>query len=245
VVCRLFLVVLVVGCGSDGAGVDARLDAYEPYAGPVDYVVRGTATQLDPPRPDVTPTVAIDGVATEWATLTYPDQAAAIASSHTIELRVDTDVVRRFTWQTHFEGCEAPLGLRQYELELCWFASGDIRLGSVFVDGDTADGHTAFCTADAFCTSPCYAASCAAGERCTSRATLLDPFFSHLGCAPTGPRDLGEACTWIADPDGAYDDCGADLVCIAGTCRRTCMDPSCQSGCAPALGHAPELRVCP
>jgi len=221
------------------------MDAYEPYAGPVDYTIQTMqAEPADRPVVETQPTVVIDGIVIDdveigHTTVVYPNAEAAYASSHLIQLRAGDQVVRSFPWQIEPDSCEHPVGLRTFRVELCAFASGDIRLFSTYAGGDHEN-----CVGDAFCMT-CQVLQCAAGQRCTSRATLLDPFFSHLACAPIGPRALGEACTWNADPDGAYDDCGEDLACIAGTCQRTCLGPTCPASCTYAAGHAPELKICP
>lgn len=67
----------------------------------------------------------------------------------------------------------------------------------------------------------------------------MDPVFSRLDCVPVGPKQLGEACSYITDDHGAYDDCGRDLLCVAGVCRAVCDE----SDCVYVPGHASALRV--
>jgi hypothetical protein len=128
--------------------------------------------------------------------------------------------------------------------DFCGYDSGDLRFASErAVEGERV------CFGDSFCFPSCFDdASCTPERpRCTSRATSTSPFASHLACSPVGPRALGETCALVADPDGAYDDCGAGLLCVAGTCRTSCRPRSSDPGCATCTyvpGHAPEIGVC-
>jgi hypothetical protein len=116
------------------------------------------------------------------------------------------------------------------------YESGDLRFFAVTVKGDQG------CIADGFCLT---CDRCPAGERCTSRVTSTSPVASYLGCAPIGPKALGETCELIASDLGAYDDCGDGLLCIGGVCRRTCnSDSGACTGCDYVPGHAPEHLVC-
>ena len=68
---------------------------------------------------------------------------------------------------------------------------------------------------------------------------------THMACAPTGPK-VGEACSFTADPAGAYDDCGDGLLCILGVCERFCTEQECAGHrCDYLAGQPPEMRQCP
>ena len=45
-----------------------------------------------------------------------------------------------------------------------------------------------------------------------------------MSCAPIGPKHDDEACSFTQDRGGAYDDCGANLMCFQGTCHLMCSD---------------------
>jgi hypothetical protein len=48
----------------------------------------------------------------------------------------------------------------------------------------------------------------------------------------------------IDDPDGAYDDCGSELVCCQGTCHALCATTACTTQCMQPEGYPPEAAFC-
>lgn len=222
---RVLAACLVVSCGSEGATPDAtpppmtyRLGVFS--AEPTDR----------PPRTEA-PIVFIDGIERRQLEITYESQMASYGAEHVIEMRFGGPIVSK-TITIEPGACLGQFpNAAEYSQAFCLYDSGDIRFGSVQVGG---------CIGDYFCLPTC---GCGPLERCTSRVASTSPFVSHLGCAPAGPRKLGESCTLIADPDGAYDDCGGGLLCVGGTCHELCTPDDCAS-CSYIEGHAPELRVC-
>ena len=162
---------------------------------------------------------------------------ASYGAQHLIELRFEGVTVSK-TIRIEPDFCLTSFpNVIEYSEGYCMYESGDIRFGS---NQATATG--GLCVGDGFCRPDC---PCTTQERCTSRVVSTAPFVSHLGCAPVGPRAVGESCALIADPEGAYDDCGADLLCVSGTCRQRCIaDGSSCAACEYVEGHAPELRIC-
>ncbi|MBA3459217.1 MAG: hypothetical protein H0T46_04600 [Deltaproteobacteria bacterium] len=190
------------------------------------------------------PRIYIDGVEQSAIEQLFPSIEAADDAVHLIELRYGSAIVRkRFHRVGAASGCPDvhPTEMRH---ELCAYWSGDIRFGSSY-----ATGRFGTCVGDGFCAAGCGrgANPCPDGERCTSRATLLDPFASHLACAPIGPKRKGEACALIDATGGAYDDCAGDLLCVEGTCQAVCTEIECSMmpGCRYVPGQPPELRLCP
>ncbi|MDB4957442.1 MAG: hypothetical protein JWO36_5011 [Myxococcales bacterium] len=202
-----------------------------------------------PPASPVAPVIYYDSMPIERLAIDYPNYADAIGMQHTVELRYGTIVLaslaRTIGVQDNAEACSekhmnAPL--TTYSETLCEYDNGEFRIE--FADAATADGGG--CLGDAFCPPRCGTSAtytgCPTGTHCTSRVTSVDPFASYLDCAPIGNKQLGDACTLIADPAGAYDDCADQLLCASGTCQALCSD-ACAS-CDYVPGHAPELRIC-
>ncbi len=228
----------LAACG-DNASIPS-VDA--PSTPSVSYrLVAVPSEPADRPPPDVKPQVFIDGVETAELVKIYPDIAAAIADVHRVELRYGTTVIAARDAGPSATSCMPNDAITEYRQGLCEFDSGDLRFGS-----ETITGTQGVCVGDGFCLSGC---NCGATERCTSRIVSTTPLASHLGCAPIGPRTLGQTCTLIADPAGAFDDCGAKLLCVGGTCAVTCdprmgSDPCVTGTCSFVPGHAPDIGVC-
>lgn len=229
-------VVVLAGC-TDGMAPDLM-----PVM-PTEVTLRVRAFAAEPterPVPEPAPVVYIDGEATTERAWTYPTAEDVIASVHVLELRVGEAVIARRDIEDlgpAVRAAEVHVGaLVDATLAYCAFASGDLRYGLDHLVGSMGQS-----TGDGFCLPACLplGTDCGAGLRCTSRVVSTAPFASRLGCAPVGPKRLGESCTLIADPDGAYDDCGGGLLCVEGACRAVCTDG------AYVPGHAPELRRCP
>jgi hypothetical protein len=224
------VLVAVVGCGVTDD--DAPL--------PLAYTMNVRwAEPMDRPAPGVAPEVYIDGVAGMTLAKEYPNAAAALDTIHTVELRYGTEVVRSQWFRT--EGSclvRDDIYATEFTHSVCAYQSGDIRF-SGFSSVSMHDSGTSYCTPTiASCVPAC---SCDSWERCTSRVTSTSPVASYLGCAPIGPKAAGDGCSLIADEDGAYDDCGEGLLCVAGTC--TAVRDDCGGAFIP--GHPPELRLCP
>lgn len=195
---------------------------------------------FDRPAHVPAPVVYIDGVARSSLQIEYASVDDALPESHVLELRYGDQVVRSREVVLREESCLRD-GPSRYSQTFCVYESGDFRFSS-----DGSD----HCVGDALCLPPCHPfrqpTGCAGATRCTSLVGSMEPFASHLGCAPIGPKTFGDACSVIAgEPLASYDDCGNGLLCVEGTCHLLCEGPSpgCPS-CDYVPGHAPELRVC-
>lgn len=196
------------------------------------------AEPIDRPPASPAPIILIDGIETARVDLVYD---SVVLEPHLIELRHGDHVIASTRVVAEPGGCaDRVTNPTHYAKTYCGYDSGDLRFAAEEAFGDDA------CSGDGFCIPRCFPGddSCP-GQRCASRATLIDPFSSHLACTPIGPRLLGEACTWTDNPDGAYDDCGDGLACIAGTCHTVCRQGASTCGpCTYVPGHAPELGIC-
>jgi hypothetical protein len=241
-VCRKSSVLLAL-LGACGESDDLPTDAPVPLAYAFEVVVGWTEPE-DRPFPDPIDRayqVYIDGTRTKSMIARYETERVADGWAHVLELRSAGRVLLTRTFGVTDGYClqrvqqsDYPTSIR-YVQPICAYWSGDLRLGIA----RGADGSWA-CGSDDTCRPACGPhAPCAAGERCTSRTTSLAPLASHLACAPVGPKQLGEACALVDDPGGAYDDCGAGLLCVDGACRAVCE----QGRYLP--GQPPELRLCP
>jgi hypothetical protein len=71
-------------------------------------------------------------------------------------------------------------------------------------------------------------AGCVAGEKCTWLVDALMPqYVGHIGCAPDGTANVGDACMYGAPGATGYDACKKGLVCSAyrggsGVCKQIC-----------------------
>jgi hypothetical protein len=70
------------------------------------------------------------------------------------------------------------------------------------------------------------------------------PVFTHMRCTSIGPKQAGDACSFTPDPDGAYDDCGTDLICYEGTCHARCYVTPCMTTCVQPDGYPSEATFC-
>lgn len=230
----LLLTACVVGSCD---GEEALPDAMPPA---MTYRLAVTpAEPMDRPARSVRPTIFIDGVERSRLEVEYPSAEASYGAQHVLEMRFDgvTVVSKTLTIDDDFCLMRYP-NVVGWSEGYCMYESGDFRLGGY----QATTLMMGVCIGDFFCAPAC---GCGVEERCTSRIASTVPLVSHLGCAPIGPRAVGETCSLIADPAGAYDDCGAGLLCVAGTCQQLCDQPfiSCAQ-CEYVEGHAPELRVC-
>lgn len=191
------------------------------------------------PRQDPAPTVYIDGVAATSFDRTYESNEAAIAEEHLIELRHGERTIRKRAVNIVSASClDYVKPAASVSISFCLYDSGDIRFRAGVVQDPP-------CVGDGFCWS-CMDRGCLAGTRCASRITSIDPPASYLACVPIGPALLGDSCTFVEDPDGAYDTCAGGLLCVGGVCRQFCdRDSECAGGtCEQLPGHAPEVQVC-
>ncbi len=78
--------------------------------------------------------------------------------------------------------------------------------------------------------NPLTQAGCAAGDKCTWLVNAFTPaYLGHIGCAPDGTANVGEACGY-AEPNGSaygYDNCRKGSVCSNyqggdGVCKQIC-----------------------
>lgn len=229
---RVFLLTAVVAsCGGEEVMPDAAPPPMTFHLGVF------SAEPADRPARSQPPLVFIDGIEGRQRDFEYESAMAAVETPHVIELRFDGTTVSQTIAIHPQDFCliEYP-GVVEHSRSYCLYESGDIRFGS-----SETRSPTGVCVGDGFCLPAC---GCMPQERCTSRIASTSPFVSHLGCAPAGPRKVGESCTFIAHPEGAYDDCGGGLLCVSGTCRELCTSDSTCTSCSYVEGHAPELRVC-
>jgi hypothetical protein len=212
---------LLVACSDSHVTPDA------PPPVPFEYDL-GVFTFGQPERPDP-PTVYIDGAPTTSISVMYGSASEAEGTMHLVELRYADQVIA--TWPVTVQArslcTAAPLtklseGLAEYE-------TGDLRQGGVFYEsGDT------MCHGDPSLLPNC---PCTSSERCAVRVVRdTAPVFTHLRCTPIGTKQLGDACSFTPDPDGAYDDCGTNLICYDGTCHGRC-DASCMTSCVQPDGY--------
>jgi hypothetical protein len=172
---------------------------------PLDYKISVSTTM---PRRADAPTVYIDGV----PSLLIESTEAV----HHIELRYAEHVLFAMETSSTPQDCPQATGrLVSVVVDLEEDDSGDLRLYS---EAETFENGG--CLGDAFALPRC---GCAATERCMPRIALADPLFTHLDCAPIGPKQHGDACLLVPDPAGDYDDCGAGLFCYQGTCHLLCV----------------------
>lgn len=228
---RVAVVAVLMACGSSSAPPPDADDR------PLDYQLR---VGFDSTRADM-PQVFIDGVATMSVEQVYPSLSDPIR--HDIELRYADQVL------AHTFAIAQPGGCDPTATNVRWtsivqgvsaLVSGDVRYGGDEWQGDGPDpGTMTVCTGDGFALPDC---RCQATERCAPRVTRAQPLFTRMACTPIGTKAAGDPCTMTDDPAGAYDDCGANLFCLAGTCTAFCSDPSCP--CPTVPGYPPEVRRC-
>jgi hypothetical protein len=201
---RMAVLALLAACSSSPPQVDAG-------QGPIDYKLQ---IGFDSYRFDM-PRVYIDGVATMSFHHTYPDFSVPI--QHEIELRYGDQVLQHMSMSAAPGGCPAPPSAvwSNIEQDVDALVSGDLRLVA-----DDWRGITGFCTGDGGGDAN-HCGDCPNG-RCAPRILRAQPLFTQMACVPTGSNGSGDPCTVIDDPAGAYDDCGENLVCIAGTCTPFC-----------------------
>jgi hypothetical protein len=212
---------------------DAPGDALPPS---IDYTLY---VGKDQPRSSDPPTVFIDGLPSQSVHRVYANRAAAGDFPHRVELRYQDQVLVRIDMTSKPEDCgpgPASTGaVLRIEESLDELDSGDLRFGSEEVMFE----HAA-CVGDGFAIPRC---GCPTDQRCIPRILRESPLFTQMGCAPTGTKQDGEACTLVADPAGAYDDCGAGLFCYQSTCHALCTGGQAPTGTLPD-GYPPEAQLC-
>jgi hypothetical protein len=87
--------------------------------------------------------------------------------------------------------------------------------------------------------SPLTQAGCKFGQKCTWLLDAVMPDYAgHIGCAPDGPANVGDACMYGAAGATGYDMCKRGAVCSdyqggAGVCKQICDQqggyPECDS----------------
>lgn len=210
------LVMAAVAAGCTGGGARAVPDAPLP---PV--VVTIHVVPSEQPRA-VQPSVVIDGVTTLTLETQYTDSQEAVSAEHHVELRYEDQAVFQLPVRVGASCGDTQGRLVSASFTLSEYDSGDLRFYSDAIQLDDSG-----CLGDAFAIANCF---CTTTERCVPRIALADPLFTHLGCVPIGPKQRGDACTLVPDPDGAYDDCGAGLFCYQGTCHGLCGNPPLPQG---------------
>ncbi len=100
--------------------------------------------------------------------------------------------------------------------------SGGTKKPIKIVDAPPADGSGAIC-------NPLAQTGCTGTDKCTWIIDMDDPNFSaHIGCAPDGTNQTGQACTRNPPGPTGYDDCAKGNYCFgpnaggAGTCKLIC-----------------------
>lgn len=236
----LFVALTIGGCSTD----PDPGPAYEyAYSYTLDLHRYEPGDRLLPQQPL---TLLIDGVPRSHAEYHFASLDEAAAASIDVQLVFATEVITTYKPPLSTTDCRSPgdavaeaappIVVRDNS---CVLDQGEIRgMSRSFQSASRG------CLGDGFCAPYCltrsaYPNGCAESERCTSRITHFDPIFSRLRCAPIGPRQLGDACTYTADEAGAYDDCGRDLLCVDGFCRQVCFDDD----CVYVSGHSSDLRV--
>jgi hypothetical protein len=210
-----------------------------------DLVLRIDARPSEPwnrPPHDPRPATYINGVETESLEIVYDSVSAAIGTSHLVELRHGEVVIASRDYTVRRSSCFDEVGrVTELGASFCTFDSGDVRSA-----GDLINGTSGTCIGDAFCLAACRIFGCEPGMRCASLIALAEPLASRLACVPIGPAQLEQACRVVDGGDGAYDDCGLDLVCVEGLCRARCGPTygTCDDDCSWIPGHPPEVRVC-
>jgi hypothetical protein len=233
-------VLWIAGCAADEP---VTIDA--PPPGPISFTIGASwceSPYQGPPAHE--PTIVIDSVARTRLEIEYESYDAAIADSHLVELRYGDTVVRAETYPLAGGCLRDDRPSTHYQKGVCAYKSGDLR----YATGHTSNAGGVMCIEDGFSQDQCsqFCPEPYNGMRCGSRIVLTDPPASHLACVPIGPKHAGEACTMIAAPDGAYDDCGAELMCLDGVCRSWMrISPYVDvEGCSFVTGYAPEVRLC-
>jgi hypothetical protein len=224
---RVAVLAVVAACSSPSP--THMVDAGAPL---LDYTL---GVDFDSTRPDM-PQVFIDGAAATTLHRVYPDFANPIV--HTIELRYADQVLATEYVRDASGDCGAPgatIAWTSISEGFRALVSGDLRYeGGDWSGENRMNGTNTFCSEDGFGIARC---GCQATERCAPRITRAQPLFTQMACTPIGPKAAGDPCTLTDDPAGAYDDCGANLVCLAGTCTTFC-DPA-----VPAE-YPPETHGC-
>jgi hypothetical protein len=218
----------------------------------VTYVVNTSVNNYyGRPASDDPPLVYIDGVQTDAREETFADTAALDAAPRLVELRYHDAVVATL-YRDPVPDCGSNGPLVTWRKNVVVYANGyldeeldDIECATSEPNAGVTGGYN---PAEGYDCSD----ACGSGEQCSLRASLVEPLFSTAQCAPIGPRQLDEPCSWIADPGGAYSDCGEGLLCAYGTCHARCAVPdfiSLVSPTACACEYVPGMpgavTVCP
>jgi hypothetical protein len=102
-----------------------------------------------------------------------------------------------------------------------------------------------------FICNPLIQAGCSSGEKCTWIIDSGDPKFAgHVGCAPNGTMQTGQACTRNPPgPDTGYDDCAEGNYCFgptaggAGVCKLICDEVGGAPMCPTKYGCVAYLEI--
>lgn len=213
---RVAVLGLVAACTSPPA-----VHLVDGSQGPIDYALN---VGFDGTRADM-PQVFIDGVESTSFQHVYPGFTVPI--HHDIELRYAGQVLARMPASAAPGDCGPPDAVwSSISQGVAALVSGDLRY-----EGDHWQGDGQSCIGDGFELAHC---GCQPNERCAPRVVRAQPLFTQMACVPIGSNGSGAPCTLIDDPAGAYDDCGENLVCVAGRCTPFC-DPSIPAEYPPEL----------
>jgi hypothetical protein len=200
---RAVVVVFLVACSSP-----EPLHLLDGGADPLHYQLH---ISFDSTRADM-PRVFVDGVETMSVEAYY---TSFHPIHHDIELRYADQVLARLPVDVSPGDCGSPDTVWSTIDEYVGAAaSGDLRFNT-----DEWRGPETACVGDGFGVPHC---ACGTSERCAPRILRSEPLFTQMACVPIGAKAAGDPCTLTDDPAGAYDDCGENLVCIAGTCTAFC-----------------------
>jgi hypothetical protein len=225
---RAAVLALLVACSSDP---HVTPDAPTPL--PFTYQLAVYARE--PARTDP-PVVYIDGVPTMSFSMTYASAAEADGTMHVVDLRYADQIIATWPVTVHETPFCASGPLAQRSESVAEYDSGDLRNGGLSELGTDSE-----CHGDPSLLPNC---ACSGSERCGLRVVRDAPVFTHLRCTPIGPKLVGDACSFTSDADGAYDDCGSDLICYQGTCHALCRTTGCATTCVQPDGYPNEAAVC-
>lgn len=238
--------VLLLGlaaCAAEEVPADA------PAVEPVTTFLLSVTWMPDWVPPTGSPTIYIDGFPTAY----YFGSPAVPGEAHVVELRYGERVIRSRTFALG-DPIDCGPSTTHLDEHIAAYRSGDLRFqGGAGFRGD-GDSHCVIEWEGVPCIWGCAPSELRElagipdnGQRCESVVTSRSPLASHLACGPIGPKHENETCSLEQRGDAWHDDCGADLVCLDGVCRRWTMslNPGSDTSCSGVSGYAPEMRLCP
>lgn len=231
----LTIATLLAGCGAENSGIDAGPDAAGDWQGDFTWEIRVNPSDA---------IVRIDGVERDELTIVTAGEAAARELDIVIESEVSGVIAATWTLRAECDDHCAPVAWSSRSETLCSYASGELRLLGVSCEGPYGG-----CSGDAFCWPQCGGGIlCPPDTRCGVDRVDGAPDHGWPACIPIGPIGEGGVCTIGAQ---GLDDCGVQLHCVGGACRRACRPETGETdqcggvACEPVPGMSPEVGVCP